>query len=143
MTSTYASCSKAEVELFNPVGVQSRIIGSSYAKYSNENTLENCSTVSVTIPPDQVNLIDLHDCSLKVGFKIVKAGGADITDADLVAPCNLAFTSLFKRVEVFVGGVQVDCTNDYDAHKNFMNVEFSYGAAAKRYTLPHMDITRI
>ena len=95
----YANCSKSELELFSQVGVQSAIISSNYAKYSNLNTLENCSTVSITIPPDPVNVIDLHDSRLFVGFKVVKATG-DLEAADLVAPCNLSLTSLFKRVEV-------------------------------------------
>lgn len=138
MDAGYEACSKQEAELFNPVGVQSVLEDYSNCIYKNENTLENASSISVVIAPDPTHYIDLHDCKICMGLKIVKTGNADLEATDIVGTVNMPFTSIFKRVEVHIGGKQVDGMNDYDAIKNYMLTEVGYGAAAKKYTLGHL-----
>ena len=90
---------------------------------------------------DRNNFIDLQKIFLEVKFKIVQSSEADLKyDATATADitktgypyfCNNVLHSLFSDCTVSANGLKISNANGNNAHKNFIETEFSHNKNAK------------
>ena len=128
-------CTKSETMLFAPIPEQRAVDSSTNVSYGNNSTLENASAITVVIPQED-KFIDFHDSVLNIGLKILKSG-VDMKDAEDndVAFANIPLSTIFKRVEVFLGDKQISGSDDFEAYKNYVNWETTFSANAKKHGL--------
>ncbi len=97
------------------------------------NALSDTGPYEFHIPGDTEHWIQLPLTRLYGTIKVLKAESKDLTENDLVSLCNLLPQTLFKQIEVEVGGKLVtDISSSTYPIKAFLETALTYGDEAKK-----------
>lgn len=84
------------------------------------------------IPPQGMQYVQLAATRLFLRLKIVKEDGTDLVAADEVAPINLIGSSMFRSIDIEIGGTPVpELGNMYSNYKAYLETLLSYSAPAQ------------
>ena len=102
-------CTKSELDLFTTPSTQIAIQKGMWIDYQPIFSLNSVAPIEFKIAGTDAYL-DLSKTMLVVKVKITKQNGADLDSGEKTAPVNNFLQSLFKQVDVFLNGIQLQIT---------------------------------
>ena len=94
--------------IFDRPGSQTDILKSSTVDYYPLSSIAGGGPIEFHIPGNADDYIDVNDITLYVKFKVLKADGTAIVDADKVGLNNLPIATLFQDVSLTLGETQIE-----------------------------------
>ena len=80
--------------------------------YQPVTCISNGAPIEFYIPASTEEYLDLRNTRLHVTCHVIKRSGADCADADIVAPVNDLFNSLWSNVELFLNDRLISHSNN-------------------------------
>lgn len=129
-------CSLNETEFFDPVNKQIILEKSQWVDIHPLNNIATNSPIEFMINGSSDEFLDLNNTMLELQVKIANGpDGANLKDADIVAPVNNWFHSLFADIILSISGTQVEGGNMNYPYKAYLMSLFTHGSASKNSQL--------
>lgn len=113
MDSKAPICMNSELDLFTQSPLQLSIDASNFVEIFPVTSLSESSPIEFFIAGNGDQYLDLSHTILHLQLKITKNDGADIVEADVVAPINYILNTMFSELSLFLNDKQVTSQNNY------------------------------
>ena len=123
-------CALSELDLHTVAPTQTTILKSSFLGIETKNSLEDGGNINFTINKSQ-EYTDLNENYLHLECQVLKASGEAIEDTDVVAPVNNLAHSLFKDVQVSIGGFKVSGNTETYPYRAYLEGLLNYNKDVK------------
>jgi hypothetical protein len=126
MATAATSTILSEFDHFKPQAIQDMVVQEYDAPIGPVSAAKTGQPLEFLIPAEEGLFRDLSNTMLMLKVKLTKADGAKTADADVVAPVNLLFSSLFKSFDVRLSGVSVAHQNMLYAYRAYMETLLTF-----------------
>lgn len=114
-------CSTSPLEWFQVNPTHTAIENSLDVEYQSSTSLRDGAAVVFTVLESTNEYTDLENTKLYIKFKIVRADGSDLTAADVVAPVNDLFNSMWSNIEVSFNDRLVSHSNNIHGYTSMIS----------------------
>ena len=122
----------SELDLHGVPPTQTNILKSTFVGIESKNSLSDGSNINFTISKSQ-EYTDLSENYLHLECEVTKADGSALDDKDTaVAPVNNLAHSLFKDVQVSIGGYKVSGNTETYAFRAYLEGLLNYDKEVKK-----------
>ena len=117
--------------IFDKPGSQTDILKSSMVDYYPISSIGSGGPIEFHIPGNAEDYVDVNDIALYMKFKVLKADGTNITDADKVGLNNLPIASLFQDVSLTLGETQIEGGQMCYPYRAYFNTVMQFQPSAQ------------
>lgn len=125
-----SECALTELDLHAVPPTQTSILKSTFVGIEPTNSLADGSNINFSICKSQ-EYTDLNENYLHLECEVVKATGAALGENDEVAPVNNLAHSLFKDVQVSIGGFKVSGNTETYPYRAYLEALLNYDKGVK------------
>ena len=126
----------SDLALFQLPMVEGGIEKFQFVEYRPTTTITEGASIDFTIPGSGASYIDWKKSRMYVKCRITRSDGTTLTEDDHVGPVNLTLHSLFRQVDVLVGGVNANAETGVNyAYKALLDVLLFKGQDVKESQL--------
>ena len=103
-----------------------------YMEFRPSNPTPGAEKISIELPAHQTaSIYDIQAAFLSMRMRICGENGEHLPLDSLVAPCNLALTSVFSGLKIYFNGVEVFSLGELFNFRAFMETTLSCNRDAK------------
>ena len=125
-----SECALSELDLHAVAPTQTSILKSTFLGLESRNSLGDGSNINFTIGKSQ-EYTDLNENYLHLECEVLKPNGDPLDANDVVAPVNNLAHSLFKDVQVSIGGFKVSGNTETYPYRAYLEGLLNYDKGVK------------